>query len=91
MNTLQFKIKQIMLVFCLSLFLATPTFSQESPSLTDPEIASVAVVANQIDISYAEIAIKKSKNKEILAFANRMIVDHNSVIQQAVADRKSVV
>jgi len=61
------------------------SFSQTAPSLTDPEVASVAVVANKIDISYAEIALKKSKNKEILKFANRMITDHSSVIEQAVA------
>lgn len=60
-------------------------FSQETTTLTDPEVASVAVVANQIDISYAEIALKKSKNKEILHFANRMLTDHNAVIKQAVA------
>lgn len=61
------------------------TFAQDNPSLTDSEVASVAVAANQIDISYAEIAVKRSKNKEVLDFANRMITDHNAVIQQAVA------
>ena len=66
-------------------FITTASFSQESPTLTDPEVASVAVVANQIDISYAEIAVKKSKNKKVLDFANRMITDHNAVIKQAVA------
>jgi putative membrane protein len=85
MNVLQFFTKQNLLIFCLLLFLSSTAFSQESPNLTDPEVASVAVVANQIDISYAEIAIKKSKNKDILTFANTMVKDHNSVINQAVA------
>ncbi|EMQ95489.1 hypothetical protein D778_02583 [Xanthomarina gelatinilytica] len=61
------------------------TFGQEAPKLIDTEIASVAVVANQIDIDYAQVALKRSKNKDILDFANRMIEDHNAVIQQAVA------
>lgn len=60
------------------------SFAQQKNELSDPEVASVAVVANQIDINYAEIALKKSKNKKILEFANRMITDHNAVIQQAV-------
>lgn len=59
--------------------------AQKNPSLTDPEVASVAVVANQIDINYAEIAAKKSKNPEVLKFAETMKRDHAAVIDQAVA------
>jgi len=77
-------IKLITSFLVLTILLITTGFSQENPTLTDPEVASVAVVANQIDISYAEIAMKKSKNKEILDFAKRMITDHNAVIEQAV-------
>ncbi len=76
-------IKKLFAVGILMVY-ATISFAQEAPSLTDPEVASVAVIANQIDISYAEIALKKSKNKEILEFANRMVTDHNAVIKQAV-------
>jgi len=47
-------------------------FGQQTP-LMDTEVASVAVVANQIDIDYAQIALEKSNNKEILDFANRMV------------------
>jgi len=78
-------IKLIKVITLLTLFPTASLISQENPTLSDPEVASVAVVANQIDISYAEIAVKKSKNKEILDFANRMITDHNAVINQAVA------
>lgn len=61
------------------------SFAQQKPQLTDPEIASVAVVANQIDIKYAEIALKTSKNKDVKEFAESMSRDHNAVIKQAVA------
>jgi len=71
--------------FVLLTLLTSISFSQENPSLSDAEVASVAVVANQIDISYADIAMKRSKNKDILEFAERMITDHNAVIEQAVA------
>lgn len=69
----------------LAILIASPAFAQTNPKLSDPEVASVAVVANQIDISYAEIAKEKSKDAEVLKFAQTMINDHNAVIAQAAA------
>lgn len=56
-----------------------------APKLTDPEIASVAVTANQIDINFAKMAKEKTKNADVLKFADTMVKDHQSVIDQAVA------
>jgi len=80
----------LILFACLGLLIARPLAAQENPSLTDEEVASVAVVANQIDISYAEIAKQKSKDEAILNFANTMANDHNAVIDQAVALAKKL-
>ncbi|HTI09067.1 MAG TPA: DUF4142 domain-containing protein [Puia sp.] len=67
-------------------FLAVPSVNaQNPPKLSDPEIAHVAVVANKIDIGYAEIALQKSKNAEVVNFAKTMSSDHQAVINQAVA------
>ncbi|MEO6682705.1 MAG: DUF4142 domain-containing protein [Ginsengibacter sp.] len=66
----------------------TPPAVETTPApaaLTDPEIASIAVTANQIDIDYAKIAKEKSKNKAVLDFATTMAKDHQAVIDQAVA------
>jgi putative membrane protein len=63
---------------------ATKSFAQSSAKLTDPEIASVAVVANQNDIGFADIAKTKSTNKDVLEFAQTMATDHKAVIDQAV-------
>ena len=71
-------------IVCLAM-LYIPAFAQTSPRLSDPEIASVAVTANQIDIEYAQIAQKKSKNADVLKFAETMAKDHQAVIDQAVA------
>lgn len=60
-------------------------YAQKPTKLTDPEIASAAVVANQGDIGFAKIAEEKSKNTEVLKFAKLMATDHQSVIDQAVA------
>lgn len=62
-----------------------PANAQKSPKLTDPEIASVAVVANQVDVNAGEQAKRKSKDKDVVNFANTMINDHKSVIAQATA------
>jgi putative membrane protein len=52
-------------------------------SLSDPEVAAVAVAANQIDIKNGELAKSKSKNTEVINFAETMIRDHNAVLGQA--------
>ncbi len=64
---------------------AKPATAKNTAKLTDPEIASVAVTANQIDISYAEIAKEKSKDAAVLKFAETMANDHKAIIDQAVA------
>ncbi len=75
----------VMSIIMYSLTLVAPVFGQEIPKLSDAEIASVAVVANQNDIGFANIAKKKSHNAQVLEFANTMITDHQAVIDQAVA------
>jgi len=70
----------ILLYFALA---AAPAFAQESPKLSDPEVASVAVIANQIDIDHAKLAQKRSKNEDVRQFAQTMINDHEAVIKQA--------
>jgi putative membrane protein len=84
-----FKTMGICLVVC-STFLAGSGVAQQNPKLSDPEVASVAVVANQIDISYAEIAKEKSTNADVLKFAETMTNDHRAVINQAVALAKKL-
>jgi putative membrane protein len=59
--------------------------SQQSPKLSDAEVASIAVTASQTDIDYAEIAKEKSKDADILNFAETMISDHEAINAQAAA------
>ncbi|MGZ3918563.1 MAG: DUF4142 domain-containing protein [Flavisolibacter sp.] len=77
-----------MLIFSICLLTASSLMAlsvkaQKPPKLSDPEIASVAVVANQVDVQAAEQAQKKSKTPAVLDFAKTMIADHTSVIQKA--------
>ena len=79
-----FKTFSVAAVICLN-SLPFTGLSQAKPQLTDPEIASVAVVANKIDMAYADIAIAKSKDTSVLDFARTMKRDHQAIIDQAVA------
>jgi putative membrane protein len=52
---------------------------------TDPQIAHIAHTAGQLDIEAAKQALEKSKNQEVRTFAQRMVGDHTSVNDQALA------
>jgi putative membrane protein len=65
--------------------LAVHVSAQNSTKLSDAEIASVAVVANQNDIDFAAVAKTKSSNADVLKFAETMATDHKLVIDQAMA------
>jgi putative membrane protein len=86
------KIIKRFVAFAMSLMLLAiiPTvtgMAQENSKLSDAEVASVAVVANQIDINYGEIAKERSKDQDILKFAEAMISDHKAVISQATGSK----
>src|ERR1700730_17108036 len=52
---------------------------------TDPQIAAIVVAANRADINEGKLAESKSGNKEVKAFAERMVTDHTGVNKQATA------
>jgi len=57
----------------------------QSAKPNDAQIAHIAYTAGQIDIANAEQALKKSKNKEVRAFAQDMLRDHKAVNEKALA------
>ena len=81
-----------MTVLFVAALWAMPAMAQNSsaPQLNDSEIASVVVTANQIDVDYGKIALKKATNPELRNFAQTMIDDHTSIIAQAVALAKKL-
>jgi putative membrane protein len=52
---------------------------------TDPQIAHIAYTAGNIDIDTAKLALSKSKNKDVRAFAEDMVRDHKAVNDKALA------
>jgi len=67
----------------LALTCASATAADAKPS--DAQIAHIAYTADQIDINAAELALQKSKNKEVRDFAENMVRDHKAVNDQALA------
>ena len=63
--------------------LSGTVLAQGAAKPTDPQIAHIAYTAGQLDITAAKQALSKSKNKEVLAFAQDMMRDHEAVNKQA--------
>ena len=57
--------------------------SAEGAKLTDPQIAHIAYTADNIDIAAAKQALTKASNKDVKAFAEDMVRDHEAVNKQA--------
>lgn len=47
--------------------------------ISDANIGAIVLVADDLDIAYGQIALKKSKNKMVREFAQRMVKDHTAV------------
>ena len=62
--------------FALAVCLAAPAAAQQ---VTDPQIASIVVTANQVDIDAGKLAASHSKNPEVKQFGQLMVTDHTGV------------
>jgi putative membrane protein len=62
--------------------LGSPVLAQGAKP-TDPQIAHIAYTAGVIDIAAAKQAIGKTSNKDVKAFAEDMVRDHEAVNKQA--------
>jgi putative membrane protein len=63
--------------------LSGAAFAQSAPKPTDPQIAHIAYTAGVIDINAAKQAQSKASNKDVKAFADDMVRDHEAVNKQA--------
>ncbi|WP_314952405.1 DUF4142 domain-containing protein [Bradyrhizobium cosmicum] len=64
--------------------LSSPALAQGAKP-SDPQIAHIAYTAGVIDINAAKQAQKKARNKDVKAFAEDMLRDHEAVNKQALA------
>jgi transketolase len=70
------------------LLLAPGVASAQSPKPTDPQIAHIAYTAGQLDIAAAHLALQKSKNKDVVAFANGQMVSAALAAAEALAEEE---
>ncbi|WP_313193806.1 DUF4142 domain-containing protein [Shinella zoogloeoides] len=67
---------------CIAL---TASFALAADKPTDPQIAHIAYSAGVIDVEAARLALQKTKNAEVKAFAESMQKDHEAVNEMALA------
>jgi len=60
------------------ILLSSPALA-EGIKLTDPQIAHIAYTAGVIDVTAGKQALSKASNKEVKAFAENMVRDHEAV------------
>ena len=63
--------------------LLSGTALAQGAKLTDPQIAHIAYTAGVIDVTAAKQALTKASNKDVKAFAQDMVRDHEAVNKQA--------
>ena len=75
-----------LLLAVLTAGMATGLSAQAAPQdLSDPQVAHVAVTANEIDIELAKLAQHRASSREVKQFASTMVTDHSAVKAQAIA------
>ncbi|HEX5509561.1 MAG TPA: DUF4142 domain-containing protein [Pseudolabrys sp.] len=68
-----------------TLLLISGAASAQGAKLNDAQIAHIAYTAGLADIANAKLALKKTKNKDVRAFAQDMERDHKAVNDKALA------
>jgi putative membrane protein len=77
--------KTLIAALAVMVGVAVPHGTAQGAAPTDPQIVGIVVAANQIDIDAGRLALSKSQNKQVRAFAQQMITDH-SALQKSVSD-----
>jgi len=75
------KVSAIIVAFAGTLLLAAASVSAQG--VTDAQIASIVLTANQVDIDAGKLATSRSTSDEVKAFARLMVTDHIGVNRAA--------
>jgi putative membrane protein len=65
-------------------------FAEDKPQLDDPQIATIALTAHQIDVERGKLAEKKCKTDEVRQFAEQMVNDHTLGANEVLALAKKL-
>src|SRR6185295_17052790 len=64
--------------------LLVPVSSTSAQGVTDAQIASIVVTANQVDIDAGTLAASKATDPRVKAFGTQMVTAHTGVNRQAI-------
>lgn len=70
---------------CAVMLLGASAAWAQSAKPNDAQIAHIAYTAGELDAKAGELALQKSKNKEVRDFATSMVKDHRAVNEKALA------
>jgi putative membrane protein len=73
------------LIIVLALLSPGLLWAETPAKPTDPQIAHIAYTADLIDVEAGKLALEKSQNNDVRAFAQQMVGDHTMVNNQALA------
>lgn len=77
--------KIAVLVSSVALAAGVPAYAEaeEAAVPNDAQIAQIVLTANTVDVNYGKLAVEKTSNAEVKAFAETMVRDHSTVNDQA--------
>lgn len=64
---------------------AAPVWAQSPSKPSDAQIAHITYTADSIDIKAGQLALQRSQNSQVRAFAQDMVRDHTAVNEKALA------
>jgi putative membrane protein len=70
---------RVLIVGALSSFFAVAPSAATAQGVTDPQIASIVVTANQVDVDAGKLAATRATRDDVKAFARLMVSDHTAV------------
>ena len=79
------KIALVVMSAVLAVFTTAHAQTSEAAPPNDAQIAQIVLTADTVDIDYGNLAVKKTKNAEVKAFAETMIRDHTAGNDKAAA------
>ena len=83
-------LKIIALTITTAALAAFTTVHAQTAPPNDAQIAQIVLTADSVDVDYGKLAVKKTKNAEVKAFAETMIRDHTAVNDKAAALAKKI-
>ncbi len=76
---------RLFLAAAITSAITATAWAQSPGKLNDAQIAHIAYTADNIDIKTGQLALQKSQNPQVRAFAQDMVRDHTAVNDQALA------